>query len=454
MLDDMCKWIKKNQLVAVLIGFLIADVLLMIYVTLCYNNEGNREAIYKFLRDFGAGCLAVIGSVALLRRAAALDKTAEAQSETAKAQSKAAEAQSKAAEAALQSSEQTFFKDSIESLAHSSVSVRLGGIYNLNALAISNKYRSKEVLEILCAHLRSITKEDKYKKNYARKPSMEINTLLDLLISKGSELRAAYKESSDKECILNFRGAFLNGGNLRDSELKGADLSEVQIQGARLEKARMQGAYLWKAKMQGADLREAQMQGARLANAEMQGVNLSKVQMQGANLQEAQMHGAYLIRTRMQVADLRKAQMQGAFLLGAQMQGANLKDTDLCGGGDDRNGFKHKEFIPRMRDRTDKETSIKTVIFSGGFREEDRKKTEDALKEAAKHFKNHLETGFTWEYIEDRLEELNKLDTNANRNYKIPKKAIIGTWNAEDVNKTIAAYQKAMAWKQDNDKDD
>ena len=324
------KWGKENW--ASILNWLIAILVIALVVTarVMWNHKDGTDGIYEFLRDVASAFLLLIGAFALLRRAAPQDKIAEAD---------------------FQSNQQTIFKDGINFLDSDVESVRLGGIYSLYELAIQDPKRSKEILEILCAHIRSKTNEAKYQDKYKNGPSVEISSLLKLLTSKESALRKAVEENKEGEYILKFRGAFLNGANLYDawlihadlshsqlqevsfteSQMNGANLSHAQMQNAWLKEAEMQGAHLWKAQMQGADFLLAQMQRADLWGAQMQGAQFTGVLMQEINLQDAHMQRVELSGAWLQGADLSRAQMQGAFLEGAQMHGAELCEAQMQG---------------------------------------------------------------------------------------------------------------------------
>ena len=306
LISDVAEWVKKNRLITALAILLVFTVLVMA----CKTYGGDKDSVYKFLRDLASGLLVAIGAVALLRRADSQDEIAKA---------------------TLQSNEQTIFKDGLAFLGNDSESVRLGGIYNLHELAVKKPERSDDVLEILCAHLRSKTNEEDYQKNCQSRPSVEISSLLRLLTNEESELRKACEGKGGGGYTLNFRGAFLNGMVLPGAWLKEANLREAQMQGANLSGAQMQDADLSGAQMQDADLSGAQMQDADLSGAQMQGSHLLRAQMPGAHLLNAQMQGAALYEVKMQGADLRDTQMRGARLSAAQMQGANFSNAQMQG---------------------------------------------------------------------------------------------------------------------------
>ena len=250
----------------------------------------------------------------------------------AKAMDKSAKAHAKSAEAHVTENRQNLFNTAIKHLGDETESVRLGGIYALYELAKEDQYR-KNVHEILCSHARSKTNEDDYKEQYKNGPSVEIQSLINLLIKSESDIFQGLH--------VNFEGVQLQGAklwrarlqkaNLTGAYLQGVNLREARLQGAGLEGAQLQRANLWKAKLQEAEIWGTQLQEACLTEAQLQEARLIEAQLQGADLREAQLQGAYLVRAQLQGADLWKAQLQGANLTEAQLQGANLREVQLQG---------------------------------------------------------------------------------------------------------------------------
>ena len=341
------------------------------------------------------GVLVALGLVFLNRRAKAMDKSAEA---------------------SLQENQQTLFSTAIGHLGDKTESVRLGGIYALYELATSDATKEKyckTVHEILCAHIRSKTNEEEYKKQYVDidpeskpepKPSTEIQILLDILTKepecrpfqglrvdfRGAQLRGAYlKESQLQSANLfevqlqsaNLSGAQLKFADLGGAQLQSSDLSDAQLQSANLGRAQLESAYLSDAQLQSADLRYAQMQSANLSgaqlqsanlsgaqlqsaylsDAQLQGANLSGVQLRSADLIDAQLQSANLTNAQLRSADLSLAQLQSANLYYAQLQGANLKGIQLAGATS--SGSSMLSFIDRMKDRVGKPPELDNVIF-------------------------------------------------------------------------------------------
>ncbi|MDE0503916.1 MAG: hypothetical protein OXI86_07535, partial [Candidatus Poribacteria bacterium] len=144
-----------------------------------------KNEILKFL---GIG----FGGILLVWQAVIANKRAKALEETAKAQAKATEEQAKANENAEQGQRQERFKNAIEHLGHQSVSVRLGGAYELFHLAKDTTDEAKDlhqtVLDILCAHIRQTTGGGKYREDYPFNPSEEVQSLLTLLFVQEHEV--------------------------------------------------------------------------------------------------------------------------------------------------------------------------------------------------------------------------------------------------------------------------
>ncbi len=100
-------------------------------------------------------------------------------------------------------------KNAIEHLGHESVSVRLGGAYELFHLAEDAKKLRQTVLDILCDHIRQTTGERKYRRTYKSKPSEEIQSLLTLLFVQEYEVFKGLRVDLQGSFLL-YRGALKN----------------------------------------------------------------------------------------------------------------------------------------------------------------------------------------------------------------------------------------------------
>ena len=246
----------------------------------------DKNEILSFLGIAMGGILIALQALAAYRRAKAMEDAANAQAAASKAHAEANQNTERG-------QRQERLKNAIEHLGHKSVSVRLGGAYELFHLAEDTLELRQTVLDILCARIRYITNETEYQSKHLSKPSGEIQNLLDLLFINNHRVFS--------ECYINLEGSHLNG----------AELSNAKLMDANLRKANLNKAILLAAKMQGAVLSFAQMQASTLAGAEMQTARLFSTQLQGADFSSTQMQAAYLYHTEMERAHFFDTKMAG-----------------------------------------------------------------------------------------------------------------------------------------------
>ena len=322
-----------RSMMGLLIGFAVATFISAGIWTMCrflpvLNCIGpSMDTFINLLGHATGGILIAIGLVFLNRRAKAMDKSAEASLQ-------AAEASLQLAEASLQENQQTLFNVAIGHLGHGKESVRLGGIYALYELATDDttkeKYR-ETVHKILCAHIRSKTNEEEYKKKYVNKdpesksepkPSTEIQSLLDILTKEP-------KCCPFQGLLVDFSGAQLQSADLISAQLQFANLISAQLQSADLSFAQLESAHLRYARLQFANLSDAHLQSAILIETHLQFANLSDAHLQSANLTGAHLQSTHLCGTQLQSAGLSDAHLQSADLRAAQLQSADLIDAQL-----------------------------------------------------------------------------------------------------------------------------
>lgn len=168
------------------------------------------------------------------------------------------------------------FAKSVELLGHESESARMGGIYNLRFLAeeFFNEY-GDSIFSILSSHVRIITSTQKYQSIFKRKPSDEIQIILDILTRS-----SFYRHRSFD---INFMNSYLAGADLKAVNLTGANLREVDLTGANLEKADLRDANLMFT-----DFRNANLKGVYLVRANLIGTYFDKAVLKDAHISEDQ----------------------------------------------------------------------------------------------------------------------------------------------------------------------
>ena len=470
----MTKWVSR--LLIILWNLLIVLLAIFFAVMLSENLDwispyldlSKKNEILTFLGFGMGGILLALQAVIANRRATALEGTAKAQADAANAQAKATEEQAKANENTEQGQRQERFKNAIEHLGHQSVSVRLGGAYELFHLAKDTADEAKDlrqtVMDILCAHIRRTTGEANYREKHPSKPSEEVQSLLTLLFVEEYEVF--------KGCHINLQESWLNGAKLNKARLQGANLVgahlyraklfEAHLHRADLTKAHLPRATLSKAHLEKATLREAHLQEADLSQAHMQGVILMSAHLQGAALEMARLHeaklngahlhgadltraylqeallsaahlpGVYLNGTYLHGADLTEAHLHGAFLIETYLHGAKLRSAQLQG----VRSYSCVEdmlspFADRMRNAINQESDLSKVTFTGGLGREDL----DYFVKDLSDQKSGL--------LRAKLER--HIDKPASNQLPHGSEASTGAYTKEEAEQWIAEYEKAMS---------
>ena len=361
------------------------------------GKDGLKNEILTFLGLSMGGVLLALQAVIANKRAKAMEN--------------AANAQAKANENTERGQRQERLKNAIEHLGHDSVSIRLGGAYELFHLAQDTKELRQTVLDILCSHIRMTTGESNYREDHKSKPSEEIQSLLTLLFVQEHEIF--------KGLQINLQGSWLNGADLNNAHLEMAVLNGAHLQETFLFSARLQRVNLGMAQLQLAHLIHAQLQGALLLYTELQGTNLSRAQLQGTNLFGAQLQGSNLHGAQLQGADLTSVQMQGVNLRGAQLQGVSSQSDHIF------------PFNEQIRDRINKESDLLGVTFVGGL-------TQIQLDSLAKKL-----SGYAAPELRTKL--IPHVGKVASHELQDNSGAITGSYTKKEAEQWIAEYQKTLS---------
>ena len=249
------------------------------------------------------------------RRAKAMEDAAQAQADAAQAQADAVQAQAKSAQAQVQSAEaaesgnlQQRFNDAVGHLGNTLDSVRIGGASTLFNIALEEEALRRPIADILCVHIRSTTQSREYQESHLEGPSIEIQSLMNLLFAERTHGSAQSREEQVREFWRGLQ-ADLSGGCFN-----GIVLNHAQFRDAYLLDAQFLGAYLPGAQFQSSNLSIAQFQMAHLPYACFRGANLMDTKFWDANLGKAQFQAAYLDGTHFQGVDLESVQFQGGVL--------------------------------------------------------------------------------------------------------------------------------------------
>ena len=234
-----------------------------------------KQETLKFISLGMGGVLAAIAAIELNLRATAAMKNAEAMT-------KNAEAMAENNALTEKGHTQERFKVAVQNLASVQTAARIASFYQFYYLAKDNSDKDfqKSIFDILCSHLRQMTRGDEYRE-YAEqnKPTEECQSLLDVLFKNPQHLFA--------EMQANLRDVYIVGANLSDArgnvDFDGADARNVNFWGAKLPNASFRDA----------NLQEACFTEADLSRSMFWNTDIKDVHFAGANLR-----GAYLLSVK------------------------------------------------------------------------------------------------------------------------------------------------------------
>ena len=294
--------------------------------------NNTKQPTLKFIGWLISGCIALIATILINRRA--------------DAQAEAAKAQVDSNELTRQRQSEELFNWAASHLVNDRAEARIVAFYELHSLARGVEHLRKRVLEVLCAHLRQITTAPDYAG--IGKPTEEVQTLLDLLFK------------SD-ECIFqgleaNLQRVNLVGANMVSAHMPSTDFASACLIGTNMSLAKLHNCNFINAKMHGVNLL-----GAKLPLARFVGTKLY-----GSILHNANFQSAYFMNTDLRGSCCGRAGLFGE--LGTQMQGIGFglipidNNVAYMGGV---SGDTWESFQSVIEKHVEKEGRIRDIIFDG-----------------------------------------------------------------------------------------
>ena len=200
-----------------------------------FGTQMNKLETLKFVAFGMGGILAALGAVAINRRASA---------------------QVRNNELIEKGHIEERFKSATEGLGNDSSGARIAAFYQFYYLAKDNPnvdFR-KNIFEILCAHLRNITRRKSYQTGDGKMhPTEECQILLNVLF-----------KPEDKTAFAGFRAnlqyAYLVGANLEEAHMQGANFTSADLRTAIFTRAKLGAPFLCHVK----DLTDAVFGGAEI----------------------------------------------------------------------------------------------------------------------------------------------------------------------------------------------
>ena len=438
--ESILEFLRKHRFISSSIGSIIVALLVSAFSEECTSWFGARGICYILGVDEKKDAIGRL-SITL---AAALSvwgvwearRRANAMIETAREQGRIAKGQAKIARITEEGRTHDRFKNAIDHLGHADRFVRMAGVHALRNLSSEQEGQRKLILSILCSRILDITSESKYQKDYKKKPSHEIQTMMHVLFERTDENEEPWKGLS-----ADLSKGYFCGLELENAQFQGAKLGNAQFQGAKIQGAEFQGANLRNAQFQRAYLLRAQFQGAKLGNAQFQGAPLLSAQFQEAELGNAQFQGAYLLGAQFQGANLLRAQFQGAHLLEAQFQGAYLMYTQFQGCMSQYPVQWRDSFSKQIMQCIGNVAELSGAIFADGIQQEEFDRMVEELENIKEMSPMRLDAFRN--AVRKHVGKPARRGTNG-----VPKQYLgnlgLGTYTKAKVDQCIASYEESM----------
>ena len=182
------------------------------------------------------------------------------------------------------------FKNAISLIGSDNAATRLGAIYALDHIAKDtyNKEKSytKTIFQILCSYIRETTNNDEYKIKFKDKPSVEIQTIIDLLFKSHLNNFNGYIEL---QADLSY--SYLCGADFNKAHCKGANFSFSHCEGSFFESANCEGSFFWNTHCEGANFCRSHCEGADFRYSHCAGATFFHVCFKDANFVGADCSG-------------------------------------------------------------------------------------------------------------------------------------------------------------------
>ncbi len=232
-----------------------------------YRHEKDKPEFIKLIGLGISGIMATFGVIGLLWRAASLDEQNTI--------SKKGHVYER-------------FKTAIEHVGNeNNILARIAAFNEFYYAAEIEPDLRKIIFNLLCAHLRQITKDKDYKNKI--KPTEEVQSLLDILFKPRNNDKFIFDG-----LVADLEETNLQGANLQKAELQNANLRKANLQKAHITDANLQEAKMWQIDLRGAFLHKTNLQKTQMMVADLRGAHLSlglkgvaPEESENANLQEA-----------------------------------------------------------------------------------------------------------------------------------------------------------------------
>ncbi len=239
------------------------------------------------------------------------------------------------ANTAQESLRQDRYQRGVQMLGNSLLSVRLGGIYDLQYLA--NEFPGEfhlQVIELFCAFIRNPTDQEAtiywrvfeldQLESLAREYQGNREDVQAIMSAIGKRSEAGKALEAQANYRLNLRGA-----DLRRINIEGADLSRAILTGANLINASAGGVNLAKADLFTANLYRASCDLANFRGASLSSANMARIRASHADFSEASLVQSSLVEASLLSSDFIRAHLDLTDFSGAYIGRANFSEASI-----------------------------------------------------------------------------------------------------------------------------
>ena len=223
------------------------------------------------------------------------------------------------------------FTRAVDQLGGEDLTVRLGGIYALERIALDSPRDYGPVMEVLTAFARQ---ESPLPAGAAGTPVLSVAVAPE-------EVRAVFKvigRRTDEQIVaematgrcLDLTDISAVGVNLVEADLRNTCWDRSDLRGAQMMRANLTGTSFFGSDLsQQASLDSATARGALFSQANLSGSNLSRADLEDADLLSTNLSTAQLAETNLADANLVGANLSAAIAVGADFQGASFSGANL-----------------------------------------------------------------------------------------------------------------------------
>lgn len=215
------------------------------------------------------------------------------------------------------------------------VHVRIGGIHELERLAMTAPQEQAKIVEKLVAFVREYAARQGGRCS-GQPVGQDVQAALTALGRRDPD--------ADGDTEIDLSHTCLTAANLEEADFSGAVFVGTDLRAARLEGARFTNAVLNEATLVDAHMVLVDLQGAEVYKADLTGVNFHGADLRNVQLMDSTLVNALLSNTDLRLARLYNVNARNASITFADGESATLMSTDFTGASFLGSSFRYADF--------------------------------------------------------------------------------------------------------------